>query len=168
MAVTLIVKAPLACGVPLILPLLEFRVRPDGKLLALQPMGAFPPTDANAAVYARLIAPLGKAVVVIVNPPTTVNDNCFVVLSGVGLVASVTVTETSTVPTEVVEPVIAPEVALMVSPEGSPVALQLSGALPPEAATVALYAAPDAPLGRAAVVMFKAAAMVKESCLVAV
>ena len=164
----MIVKAPLACGVPLTIPVLEFRVRPDGKLVALQPMGAFPPADANASEYARLIAPLGKAVVVIVNGPTIVNDNGFVVLSGVGPVESVTVTETSTVPTEVVDPVIAPEVALMVSPEGSPVALHLSGLLPPEAVTVVLYAAPDSPLGRDALVMFKAAAMVKESCLVAV
>ena len=86
----------------------------------------------------------------------------------VGLVASVTVTLTVNVPLEPGAPVMAPEVALMVNGEGSPVALQANGVLPPEAATGALYATPTTPLGSAVVEIARTGAIVNENCLEAV
>ena len=65
-------------------------------------------------------------------------------------------------------PVMAPEVALMVNGEGSPVALQPNGVLPPEAATVALYATPATPVGSEVVVIARTGAIVNENCLEAV
>ena len=79
-----------------------------------------------------------------------------------------TVTVTGKVPVAPGVPVMAPEVALMVNGDGSPVALQANGVLPPEAATGALYAKPTTPLGSAVVVIARTGAMVNENCLEAV
>ena len=84
------------------------------------------------------------------------------------MVASVTVTVTGKVPVAPGVPVMAPEVELIVNGDGSPVALQAKGLLPPEAATGALYATPTTPSGSAEVVIAKAGAIVNESCLEAV
>jgi hypothetical protein len=73
-AVTLTVKPPLTVGVPEIIPA-ELMDRPDGKPVALQLIGVFPPAEATGALYTRLIAPLGKDVVVTDSPGTMVNDN---------------------------------------------------------------------------------------------
>jgi len=60
----------------------------------------------------------------------------------------------------------APELALMLSDAGRPLADQFSGAFPPEAAKVVLYAALTTPLGRAVVAIVNAAAIVKVTCFV--
>jgi hypothetical protein len=52
--------------------------------------------------------------------------------------------------------------------DGSPVALQVNGELPPVAATGALYAVPVEPLDSEVVVMVRAAAIVNWNCLLAV
>jgi hypothetical protein len=56
----------------------------------------------------------------------------------------------------------------MVNGDGSPVALQANGVLPPEAATDALYAKPTTPLGSAVVAIARTGAIVNENCLEAV
>ena len=76
-----------------------------------------------------------------------------------------TVTVTGKVPVAPGVPVMAPEVALMVNGNGSPVALQAKGLLPPEAATGALYATPTTPLGSDAVVIARTGAIVNDNCL---
>ena len=79
-----------------------------------------------------------------------------------------TVTVTGKVPVAPGVPVITPEVALMVNGDGSPVALQPNGVLPPEAATVALYATPTTPVGSEGVVIARTGAIVNENGLEAV
>jgi hypothetical protein len=80
------------------------------------------------------------------------------------VVASVTVTVTGKVPLEPGVPVITPEVALMTNGDGSPVADQVNGAIPLEAATGALYAEPTTPLGSAVVVIVSPLLIVIENC----
>jgi len=79
----------------------------------------------------------------------------------VGLVESVTVTTTELDPADAGVPDIWP-LLLMLKPEGSPLADQVYGALPPVAATVVEYAAPAAPFGSDAVVTEGAAAIAIE------
>ena len=64
-------------------------------------------------------------------------------------------------------PVIWPA-ALIDSPPGSPLALNVYAGFPPAAATVALYAAPATPFGSDAVVMVSPALMVMDRFAVAV
>jgi hypothetical protein len=64
--------------------------------------------------------------------------------------------------------VMVPATGSMASGDGSPVALQANGVLPPEAATGALYAKPTAPLGSDVVVIARTGAIVNENCLEAV
>jgi hypothetical protein len=105
---------------------------------------------------------------VIVRAFITVSVSRLVTLCGVGLVASLTVTLTVKVPAAPGVPVMAPELALMVSAEGRPVADQLKGVFPPEVARVVLYAVLAMPLGSVLVVIDNAAAMVNGICLVTV
>jgi hypothetical protein len=59
-----------------------------------------------------------------------------VAVCNVGVVESVTVTETVAVPTAVVVPVIAPVELLIDNPLGRPLAVNVYGAVPPDAVTV--------------------------------
>ena len=63
-------------------------------------------------------------------------------------------------------PLMIPVLAAMDNPAGNPEALQLSGVLPPEAASVRLYGEPRAPGVKDVVVMLNGGAIVKESGLV--
>ena len=79
-----------------------------------------------------------------------------------------TVMVTGNVPLAAGVPVITPEVALMANGDGSPVALQANGVLPPEAPTGALYAKPTTPLGSEGVAIARTGAIINENCLEAV
>ena len=79
-----------------------------------------------------------------------------------------TVTVTGKVPVAPGVPVMAPEVALMAKGDGSPVADQVNGVVPPAATTGALYAKPTAPLGSDVVVIARPLTMTNENCLEAV
>ena len=80
------------------------------------------------------------------------------------MLESVTVIEGVLVPVAVGVPEIAPE-EFMLRPAGSPVAVQVYGAVPPPATIEAEYAAPAKPLGSEAVVIDTPALMVMESVL---
>ena len=71
--------------------------------------------------------------------------------------ASFTVTMMVAAPGAVGVPVIVPA-ADMLRPAGSPVALNVSGAVPPVAAKLAVYAVPTVPLGALAVGIARGAA----------
>src|ERR1035441_9259181 len=112
---------------------------------------------------------LGSTEVVIATLPTMFKDNCLLTDAWVGLVESVTVTLTVKLPVAPGVPVMVPAVGSMVNGDGSPVADQVSGALPPVAAIgPLLYAAPSTPPGSEVVVIARAGAMVSDNCLVAV
>ena len=162
---TLNVNVPTAPGVPVMAPVLE-RVSPDGRLVADQLSGAFPPVAANVVLYAVFVTPPGKELVVIVNAAAMVNESCLVAVWGVGMAESVAVTVTVKGPLTVGVPEIVP-FELMVRPDGRLVAIQLMGAVPPEKPNDVLYPTPITPLGKDVVVIVKAATTVKESCLVA-
>ena len=78
------------------------------------------------------------------------------------MLESVTVIEGVLVPVAVGVPEIAPE-EFMLRPAGSPVAVQVYGAVPPPATIEAEYAAPVKPLGSEAVVIDRPAPIVMES-----
>lgn len=71
LSVTLAVKlyGPAVVGVPVIAPVLVFRLRPVGRLpaLMLHTYGPTPPDDANAWLYAVLAMPLTREAVVTAN-----------------------------------------------------------------------------------------------------
>ena len=166
--VTVTGNVPVAPGVPVMVPAAGSMTNGDGSPVALQAKGLLPPEAATGALYATPTTPLGSDAVVIARTGAIVNDNCLEAVRFVGVVESVTVMLTVNVPLEPGVPVIAPEVALMANGDGSPVALQANGVLPPEAATGALYAKPTAPLGSDAVVIARTGAIVNENCLEAV
>jgi hypothetical protein len=166
-AVTVTVKGPLTVGVPEIVPF-ELMVRPDGRLVAIQLMGAVPPEKPNDVLYPTPITPLGKDVVVIVKAATTVKESCLVASWAVGMVASETDKLTGKVPLAWGVPEMFPEDELMLMPGGSPEALQLRGEFPPETPTVELYAKPTAPVGKEVLVIAKVGAIVNDNGLLAV
>ena len=79
-----------------------------------------------------------------------------------------TVRLTVKIPLDVGVPEMFPEDGLTFNPPGSPEAVQLTGEFPPEAATVALYDRPIAPLAREVLLIVRVGAMVNDSCLLAV
>ena len=81
--------------------------------------------------------PPGREAVVMDNAALTVIDRFAVAVTCVGLVESVTVIWAVLLPAALGVPVIAPA-ALIDSPAGNPVALNVYPGLPPVAATVAL------------------------------
>ena len=78
---------------------------------------------------------MGNDVVVMDNGPAIVNDNGLETLTGAGAVESVTVTFTVYVPPVEGVPVMVPEDGLIDKVDGSPLALQDNGGVPPFAAT---------------------------------
>jgi hypothetical protein len=110
--------------------------------------------------------PAGNDVVVTVTVGATVSENCLELVCGVGVVASVTVTVTVVETAAPGVPEITPELVLMDNPDGSPLADQANGVVPPLAATGPLYAEPAMPLGIEVVVMVSNGTIVMESCLV--
>jgi hypothetical protein len=132
------VLVPAALGVPLTAPVDAFTVRPAGKFAPAHVYGGVPPVTARLAAYATPATPPGSDVVVMVSAGAMVRDRFFEALACVGLVESVTVIARVLVPATVGVPLIAPVDTFSVSPCGSPVTDQVSGALPPLAARVAL------------------------------
>jgi hypothetical protein len=100
-------------------------------------------------------------------PVTICNENCWLAVCFVGLVESVTVMVTANVPVDAVVPLMVPELEPMLRPEGSPLALQVKGAVPLDAAMVALYPVFITPVGNGEVEIAKAGAIDKESTWVA-
>jgi hypothetical protein len=98
----------------------------------------------------------------------TVSDRLALLVAGVGLVESVSVTTTVLVPAAVGVPLIAPVEALSVKPGGRPVAPQWYGALPPDPASVAAYAEFTAPFGSEVVPIASAGAITSGRFFVAV
>jgi hypothetical protein len=97
LSVTLAVKlyGPAVVGVPVIAPVLVFRLRPVGRLpaLMLQVYGPTPPDEASVWLYAVLAIPLTSDDVVTVNAAGgfTVTVNCWLDVNG-GLAESFTFT----------------------------------------------------------------------------
>jgi hypothetical protein len=150
-AAVLVPPGPL--GVPEITPpaLIE---SPAGKPVAVKVYGAVPPAAATVvAGYATPTIPLGSAVVVIVTVVPIVICRFAVALKW-GLVESVTVIAAVLVPAGPVGvPVIWPA-ALIESPAGKPVAVNVYGVVPPVASTVVLvYGTPTMPPGNEFVVI---------------
>ena len=139
-------------GVPVIAPaaLIE---SPAGRPVAVKVYGLVPPFAATVvAVYTAPTIPPGNDVVVIASGVTIVMDRLAVAVRWVGLVESVTVIAAVLVPAALGVPVITP-VALIESPAGKPVAVNVYGAVPPFAPTVgAVYATPTTPAGSEVVV----------------
>ena len=139
--VKLTVKGPVTVGVPVMAPVLEM-VSPAGRPLADQLRGVFPPVAARVVLYAALSTPSGNELVVIDKAGAMFNVSGLVAVSGVVL-ESVAVTLTVKVPLTVGVPVMAPLLEAMLRPDGSPVALQAIGLLPPvEVKAPLLYATP--------------------------
>jgi hypothetical protein len=115
---------PPADGVPLIAPVLGFRVSPPGSPVADHVYGPCPPAAANVPAYGTPATPLDRAVVVTVRALLMVSVRLLVADARVGLVESWTVNTTVLVPAAVGVPVIAPVEAFTLSPTGSPVADQ--------------------------------------------
>jgi hypothetical protein len=166
--VTLTVKPPVEAVEPVMAPELEFMVSPVGSPVALQWSGVLPPEATTVALYAAPDTPFGRDEVLMLKARAMVKDSCFVTVCAVGVVPSVMVRVTVKPPPDCGVPEMIPVDELMLSPVGSPEALQLSGRFPPEADNVVLYASPTAPLGRDVLVIAGAVAMFNVSCLLAV
>ena len=136
--VTVTGNVPLEAGVPVITPEVALMVNGDGSPVALQANGAVPLEAATGALYAEPTTPLGSAAVVIVSPVPIVMENCCEAVKCVGLVLSVAVTVKDVVPIAPGVPVMAPVEAFSVSPAGSAVLVQVTGEVPPVAASCPL------------------------------
>ncbi len=115
-------------------------VKGDGSPEALQLRGALPPVAAIGALYARPADPFGSEPVGIERGPAIANESRLVATWRDGTVASAAVRLTVKLPPDCGVPEMFPEKTLMPNPPGSPVALQLTGELPPAAAIGATYA----------------------------
>ncbi len=112
---------PATEGVPLITPVLAFKVRPVGSdpLAIDQVYGVMPPAARNVALYALPAVALGSDVVVMTRGTgATVSVNARLAVAGV---AAESVTETVKVnePATVGVPVITPVLAFSVKPAGN-------------------------------------------------
>lgn len=124
-AVTETGKLPICVGVPVMTPVVAPRINPGGKLEPLQEYGGVPPLAARVALYGVFTTPAGKDVVEIPIPGEMTSVNVAFAVSLVGVELSLTVIVTLAVAILVGVPVMAPVVELMLSPAGSPVALQV-------------------------------------------
>ena len=147
---------PAVVGVPEITPVDAARLKPAGSdpALTLQLYGAVPPLACSVVEYAVPVVPPGSDTVVTVGgwaAAATAILNAFVPLL---FAASVTCTVNDTVPAVVGVPEITPVDAAKLKPAGSDPALtlQLYGAVPPLACSVAEYAVPVVPPGSDTVV----------------
>ena len=96
-----------------------------------------PPEAASVAPgYAVLTTPDGNEAVVMVSCPMIVSEKLLLAVRWLGLVESVTVIFTVLVAAEFVVPLMAPLDGSILRPEGRPVADQVYGVVPPEAARV--------------------------------
>lgn len=134
---TVIVTLPLkgAPGVPVIW--LPATLRLEGRPVAVNVYGPVPPVAAKLAAYAAPTTPFGSDVVVTVSLGTMVIERLAVVVCGVGVVESATVTLAALVPAALGVPVIRPD-PLIESPAGNPMPEKVYGKVPPEAPIVAL------------------------------
>jgi hypothetical protein len=153
-------------GVPLITPAVDI-VNVDGSPLAVQVMGVLPPVDVAVRLYATPAEPLVNDVVVTDKTPAMFKVSGLETLAAVGVVESVTVTVTAYVPPVFGVPVMVPPVDID-NVDGRPLAVQVSGELPPVADSGVLYARPDEPFGRAPVVIDNAGAIVNGNVLLVV
>jgi hypothetical protein len=148
---------PVEVGIPLISPVLAFRLSPavSVPLMMLQLSGSLPPVAANVWLYAVLIVPFAKDVVVTTRGSYTPMLNAWL---AVAPFASWTCTVKLLVPATVGVPLIAPVDVFKVNPVGSvpTVTLHTSGVFPPEAFNVWLYNNPVVPSANVAVVTDKA------------
>jgi hypothetical protein len=110
----------------------------EGSPVAVQANGVTPPEAVTGALYAKPTAPLGSDVVVIVSPLPIVIENCCEAVKCGGPVLSVAVTVKDVVPLAPGVPVIAPVEAFSVNPAGSAVLVQVTGGVPPVAASCPL------------------------------
>src|SRR4051794_19285196 len=153
MRLTLYVPA-LAVGVPEITPVLELIDRPEGRPVADQVYGVVPAEAAAAAdVYGADFSPLANDAVVTFGKLLIVIETLCV---SVAPDASVTVALNDDVAAVVGVPDTTP-LELIANPAGRPVPDHVYGAVPPEPATLLLYATVRSPAGIVAVVMFGAA-----------
>ena len=97
-----------------------------------------PPVAAREALYAEPTTAFVNDVVEMATGATTTIVRLLVAVIAVGVVESVTVTDTVLLPAAVGVPVMAPVDAFTVRPAGSPVAAHLYGELPPVAPREAL------------------------------
>ena len=119
-AFTVKFAVPATVGVPVIAPVPAFSVKPVGRepVVIDQVTAPVPPVAPNVALYAEPTVPPGKLVVEIANGELTVIVRAFVAVCA-GVPESVAFTVKLAVPAAVGVPVIAPVLALSVSPAGS-------------------------------------------------
>jgi hypothetical protein len=130
-------------GVPMMAPVAALKFKPAGKvpLVNVQVYGVLPPVALSEVLYAALICPLGKEVVVITSPAAEIVSERLTICERAGLLESVTLKVSGVLPTATVGvPVMAPVEAFNDNPVGKVplVSVQLYGVVPPVAARVAL------------------------------
>jgi hypothetical protein len=135
-AFTVKLVVPVALGVPVMAPVLEFRLAQEGNAPEemLQVTGGVPPVNISCWLYAELTVPLGKLVVVMTSvAAVTVMLNACVAVCGVGEVESVALTVKLVVAAALGVPVMAPVLGSSEAQEGSEPEemLQVIGAAPP-------------------------------------
>jgi hypothetical protein len=115
-----------------------------------------------------LAIPAGSVAVVIARAGAIVIARFLLALDRVGLVESVTVILTVLAPNAVGVPLIAPVEAFRDRPRGNPVADHVYGALPPVAATMALYGVLTTPFASDEVATLSALEIVRDRFATAV
>jgi hypothetical protein len=160
LSVTSAVKlaVPVAVGVPVIAPVAVTRDNPAGRLPdgIDQTSGVVPPEEPSVWLYAKLTVSAGRVMVVMTGAALIVIDSAPVAEAPT---LSVTSAVNIDAPVAVGMPVIAPLDAMRESPAGRlPDGIdQARGAVPPEEASVWLYATLIVSAGRPGVVTAKAA-----------
>jgi hypothetical protein len=151
---TVKVDEPIVVGVPVIAPVLELRFKPAGRFPAVtvQVKIAGLPVACRVWLYAVLIVPVERVVVVIVGAATILIVSCLVAFEPTSLL---TLTVKVDKPTVVGVPVIAPVLELRFKPAGRfpAVTVQVKIAGLPVACRVWLYAMPMIPSGMVVVVI---------------
>lgn len=109
-------RSPTVVGVPVIAPVLPFRLSPGGRAptVILQAYGNVPPVAVRVAEYGSLLIPTGSEVVVIETVVIVIVNDAL----AVSIAASVTCTVKDESPAVVGVPVIAPA-ELRLNPAGS-------------------------------------------------
>jgi hypothetical protein len=157
-AFTVNVVVPAAVGVPVMAPVLAFRLAHDGSVPAemLHVTGGVPPAVCSVApVYAWPTTPLGNAVVLTESGVATMVMLSACVADCAGLLESTTFTVKLNTAFAVGVPVMAPVLVLKLAQGGSapPLMLNVNGPSPPLTAIVWLYGVPMLPLGNVVVVI---------------